>query len=200
MRGGSAFRLRVCAITLATGCAVAAHPALGVAASRSLIGPYFAAPFKQTRLDYAFGHGASWAGRGEVLSSQFDRAGILQIYRARTDGVNQRCLTCRTVPGPNGPPQERPQGDWILFESYGQQPVHVGNPGLGGYGGDLFVMRSDGLHPFRLTTNSDPADGRPYSRSAGVPYDNFHAYWSPNGRQVIWTHTEARPLARGGQT
>ena len=36
--------------------------------------------------------------------------------------------------------------------------------------------------------------------STGVPYDNFHAFWSPNGRQVAWTHTEAHPIAAGGQT
>jgi hypothetical protein len=33
-----------------------------------------------------------------------------------------------------------------------------------------------------------------------VPYDNFHGYWSPDGRHVIWTHAEANPLSRHGQT
>jgi hypothetical protein len=32
-----------------------------------------------------------------------------------------------------------------------------------------------------------------------VAHDNFHAYWSPTGRQIVWTHTEAFPLAKGGQ-
>ncbi len=163
-----------------------------------MIGPYLVAPFKVTRIHYAFGQDPSWTRSGDVLSSQLDRAGIRQIYRARLDGSDQRCLTCRTVKGPNGLPQERPKGDWILFESFGQQPVHVGGPGLGGYGGDLYVMRPDGSHPYRLTTNSDPAGGAPYSALAGVPYDNFHAYWSPDGRHIIWTHTEANPLTSGG--
>jgi len=57
-----------------------------------------------------------------------------------------------------------------------------------------------GSHPYRLTTNSDPDNGAPYGQAEGVPYDNFHAYWSPNGRQVIWTHTEANPLSAGGET
>ena len=193
-------RARVVTRTLAL-CACALLVAIPAeAARRPVIGPYFAAPFKVTKLHNAFGHGASWATNGDVLSTQFDRAGILQIYRAKLNGNGQRCLTCRTVPGPNGLPQERPQGGWILFESYGEQPVHVGNPGLGGYGGDLYVMRPDGSHPYRLTTNSDPNRGAPYGMQSGLPYDNFHAYWSPDGRHVIWTHAEAHALAQGGET
>jgi len=168
--------------------------------ARSQIGPYFGAPFEVDKLDYAFGQGASWTQSGEVLSTQLDAAGITQIYRAREDGSEQRCLTCNTVAGPNGLASERPQGDWILFHSYGQQTVHYGSPGFGGYGGDLYVMRPDGSSPYRLTTSSDPNDGAPYGVSTGVPYDNFHAYWSPNGRQVIWTHVEAHPLRDVGQT
>jgi hypothetical protein len=170
------------------------------AAKRSLTSPYLSAPFKVTKLRYEFSQDPSWTRNGKVLSSQFDAAGIKQIYRARPDGKHQACLTCRTVAGPNGLPQERPTGKWILFESYGQQPVHLGGPGLGGYGGDLYVMRPDGSHPYRLTTNSDPNDGAPYGQSDGVPYDNFHGYFSPNGKQIIWTHTEANPLSGGGQT
>lgn len=170
------------------------------AAPRSVVGPYFPAPFRVTKLRYAFGQDPAWTRHDEILSAQYDAAGISQIYRARQDGSDQMCLTCATVKGPNGLPQERPQGDWIMFESFGQQPAHIGAPGLGGYGGDLYVMRPDGSHPYRLTTNSDPNDGAPFTASAGVPYDNFHAYWSPDGKQIIWTHTEANPLSQGGQT
>src|SRR4051794_29606450 len=91
------------------------------AAARPLVGPYFTAPFKVTKLLYAFGQDPSWTRQGDVLSAQLDRGGLRQIYRARPDGRRQRCLTCRTVPGPNGLPQERPQRNWILFESYGHQ-------------------------------------------------------------------------------
>jgi Tol biopolymer transport system component len=170
------------------------------AVARAGVGPYFAAPFKTTKLDYGFGQAPSWTRDGRILSRQLDSTGISQIYRARTDGSGQTCLTCRTVKGPNGLPDERPQGDWILFESYGQQPVHLGAPGLGGYGGDLYVMRPDGSHPYRLTTDSDPDDGAPYGSTTGVPYDNFHAHFSPDGGHLIWTHTEAQPLAQGGET
>src|SRR5947209_3505622 len=122
MRGAAALVLGL--LALSTG------PA---AASASGLGPYFSAPLKVTKLRYAFGQDPSWTRGGEVLSSQLDSAGIRQIYRARLDGSHQLCLTCKTVRGPNGLPQDRPQGDWILFESFGRQPVHIGGPGLGGY-------------------------------------------------------------------
>ena len=149
---------------------------------------------------YDFGQAPSWTPDNRVLSSQLDSAGVLQIYRSNLDGGHQTCLTCTSVKGPNGLPQSRPQGDWVLFESYGQQPVHTGSPGLGGYGGDLYVMRPNGSHPYRLTTVLDPGNGAEYTASGGVPYDNFHAYWSPNGKEVAWTHTEANSLSAGGQT
>ncbi len=169
-------------------------------AVNSLIGPYFGATFTITHNGYAFGQAASWSRGGKVLSGQLDSAGVSQIYRSNLDGSDQRCLTCRTVQGPNAFPQEQPQAQWILFDSYGEQPIHTGSPGFGGYGGDLYVMRENGTRPYRLTTNSDPNGGLQYTSSSGVPYDNFHAYWSPNGRQIVWTHTEAYPLSQGGQT
>jgi hypothetical protein len=188
----------VCGLALGISLVTFGGPAAG--AEPSLIGPYFGAAFTIQQNGYAFGQAASWSRRGKVLSGQLDSAGVLQIYRSDLDGSDQLCLTCKTVQGPNAFPQERPQGDWILFDSYGQQPVHTGSPGFGGYGGDLYAMRQDGSHPYRLTTNSDPNDGSVYTASSGVPYDNFHAYWSPNGLQIAWTHTEANPLSNGGQT
>lgn len=179
---------------------VLALPASPAQARRPLIGPYFGAPFTVTRLAHRFDQAPSWTRDGQVLSGEPDAAGTSQIYRGNVDGTRQACLTCRTVAGQNAFPQERPQGDWILFASYGQQPVHTGRPGFGGYGGDLYAMRPDGSHARRLTTASDPGGGAPYTATLGVPYDNFHAFWSPNGRQVAWTHTEAHPLAQGGQT
>ena len=37
----------------------------------------------------------------------------------------------------------------------------------------------------------------PYTTVTGTPYDNFHAYWSPNGKHVVWTHLEADGLPGG---
>jgi Tol biopolymer transport system component len=164
----------------------------------SVLSPYFGAPFTATQLAYTFGQAPSWPPNGDVLSIAFDSAGIYQIYRSHLNGSGQVCLTCATVTGPNGVPQERSEKDWILFESYGQQPIHVGNPGLGGYGADLYVMHPDGTHVYRLTTNSDPEYGAQFGELTGTPYDNFHAYWSPDGKQIVWSHT--MPLRPGGAT
>ncbi len=189
--------LAVLAGAVAIGLGVSAPTAL--AASGAPIGPYFSAQFAVKQLPYKFGQASSWANDGQILSAQGDASGLTQIYRAPASGRRQVCLTCRTVKGPNGLPQERAQGDWVLFESYGQQPRHLGAPGLGGYGGDLYVMHRDGSHAYRLTTNSDPNNGAPFTTSSGTPYDNFHAYWSPDGRHIAWTHNEAAPLSRGGE-
>lgn len=166
---------------------------------RPALSPYFEASFSASRLPYTFGQAPSWTANGHVLSSELDSAGIKQIYRSNLDGRDQICMTCTTVKGPSALPQAQPRGRWILFESFGQQPIHIGGPGFGGYGGDLYVMHSNGTHVYRLTTNSDPQDGAQFGSSSGRPYDNFHAYWSPDGKHVIWTHTEADSLSEGGE-
>lgn len=176
-------------------------PASANAANNS---PYTSAPFSFTQISglaLPFGQAPSFTPSGNVLATELDSAGISQIYvsPANNDSPGaETCLTCTTITGPNGLPQERPQADWILFESYGQQAAaHVGNPGLGGFGGDLYVMHPDGTDVNRLTTNSDPNLGVPYTTVTGTPYDNFHAYWSPNGKHVVWTHLEADGLPGG---
>lgn len=168
---------RMAALLLALGLSLLLPAGEAQAQARGpLIGPYFGAPFAVTRLAHRFDQAPSWTRDGQVLSGEPDAAGTSQIYRARADGSRQVCLTCRTVAGQNAFPQERPQGDWILFASYGQQAVHTGRPGFGGYGGDLYAMRTDGSRARRLTTASDPGGGARYTATSGVPYDNFHAF------------------------
>jgi Tol biopolymer transport system component len=154
-------------------------------------GPYFSAPFKVRANSYSFGQAPTWTRDGGVLSQEDDRHGIQQVWRSRLDGSRKRCLTCGRVKGSNGFSEERPQGDWVMFCSWAKAPVHLGGPGLGGYGSDLYVMRRNGSKPTWLTQKTDPG--------GGVPYDNYHPYWSPDGRHVSWTRTRAYPLAQGGQ-
>jgi Tol biopolymer transport system component len=148
---------------------------------------------------YTFGQAPSWTPSGEILSQELDRHGILQVYRSKLNGSASTCVTCGKTRGPNGFAQERRQGDWILCCSYGAQPMHLGMPCLGGYGGDLYAIRPDGRDLARLTKSSDPDDGAVYSNTSGTPYDNYHPYWSPDGRHLAWVRTEALPLSRGGQ-
>jgi WD40-like Beta Propeller Repeat len=202
-RGGRVWRCttagrRSLGLALASSCAALAV-IVPSASANAPVNPYFKAPFQITKLPYEFGQAPSWTQDGRVLSTEHDSAGISQIYRSNEDGTEQVCLTCTTVSGNNGLPQERSQGDWILFESEAQQPIHLLGGGLGGYGDDLYVMHSDGTDVYRLTTNSDPNGGAPYTQTTGTAYDNFHAYWSPDGTHIIWTHDEANPLSEGGQ-
>jgi hypothetical protein len=134
-----------------------------------VLSPYFGAAFTANKLSYTFEQAPSWTPNGDVLSIAFDSAGIYQIYRSDLNGRGQVCLTCAMVTGPNGVPQERSEKDWILFESYGQQPIHVGNPGLGGCGSDLYVMHPDGTHVYRLTDGLRSQRRRPVRRGDRDP-------------------------------
>ncbi len=163
-------------------------------------GPYFSASIRVHRNSYTFGQTPTWTSTGDVLSNEPASARTEQVYMSHLDGSAIRCLTCRRLPGPNGFPQQQPGGGWILFCSMGAQSEHFGAPCLGGYGSDMYVMHPDGSDLTRLTTSSDPAGGANYQAlPGGVPYDNYHPYWSPNGRQIVWTRTEAYPLSAGGQ-
>ena len=155
-------------------------------ASPSGSNPYFSAPFSVRTNPFTFGQDPSWTPDGRVLSNEPDGAGTEQVYVSRLDGSRRSCLTCGE-PGPNGFPQERPQGDWILFCSWRGQPVTLGAPCLGGVGTNLYAMRPDGSHVTALT-----------SQPPGTVFDNYHPAWSPDGRQIVWTHVAFDPIATGG--
>lgn len=151
--------------------------------------PYFYAEVRVETTPVDFGQNPSWTADGRVLSNHTDEDGVLQIYRSNLDGSDETCLTCGQ-PGPNGYPLEQPGGEWILFCSWRDREVHIGSPCLGGYGTDLYVMRSDGSDPVALT-RPDPSEG-------DDPVDNYHPAWSPDGRSIVWTHVRFRDEASGG--
>ncbi|HEV2310363.1 MAG TPA: hypothetical protein VGU73_07560, partial [Acidimicrobiia bacterium] len=153
--------------------------------------PYFDAPFTVHTDAASFGQDPSWTPDGRVLSNEPDAAGTDQVYVSTLAGADRHCLTCGQ-PGPNGFPQERAQGDWILFCSWRDAPVTFGAPCLGGLGSDLYVMRPDGTDVRRLTAPALPDE------PAGVPYDNYHPAWSPDGRRLVWTHVSYGPDSAGG--
>jgi hypothetical protein len=97
----------------------------------------------------------------------------IQIYRSTLDGGEKVCLTCG-LPGPNQVPVVQPHGQWILFHSWNGHTLRIGSPGFGGLGSDVWVMMRDGSHATNLTPD-------------GEFHDNFHAYWSPDGRYIVWT-------------
>src|SRR5260370_14836183 len=81
---------------------------------------------------HTFGQAPAFMPDGRVVFSQ-DFGQGRQIYIARIDGSRRRCLTCGQS-APNGVPQPRPDGKWILYHSWTGEYITLGSPGFGGIG------------------------------------------------------------------
>ena len=124
------------------------------------------------------GQAADWLDDTHVVwqdptNRDEDGDGQIQIHRSTLDGTEKVCLTCG-LEGPNQVPVAQPHGRWILFHSWSGHTVKVGSPGFGGLGSDVWVMTRDGAQATNLTHDPEL-------------HDNFHAYWSPDGRYIVWT-------------
>jgi len=107
--------------------------------------------------------------------------------RARDDltGASEKCLTCGFA-GPNQVATYRPPlGDKILFHSWNGHNVTIGGPGYGGVGSNVFLMNADGSGITNLTNDDEGAD-------------DFHAYFSPDGKRIAWTHLDC-DIQNGGK-
>ncbi len=122
---------------------------------------------------YTIGQAPDWLDSNHVVYQAPSGNGDRQIFRSTLSGAKRRCLTCG-LSGPNQVPVVQPHGDWILFHSFHGHAVRAGSPGFGGLGSDVWVMRRDGSQRTDLTPSSEF-------------HDNFHAYWSPDGRYIVWT-------------
>jgi hypothetical protein len=118
------------------------------------------ARFEVTTNPYTFGQAPDWMPDGEHVVHHADRGEGNQIYVAKLDGTDERCLTCGQ-PGPNMVPDSRPQGDVILFHSWRGTNITLGAPGFGGLGSDLYVVPAQGGDAVALTADHDG-------------YDNYH--------------------------
>src|ERR1019366_7516749 len=151
---------------------------------------YTQAPFAEHTNPYSFGQALAFMPDGRVVFPQdFKQGQGAQTYIANRDGHGIRCLTCE-LPAPNIVPDVRPQGDWILFHSWMGHKITLGAPGFGGIGSELYVMHPDGSHVTKIY--SDPA------ANDGEGTDDYHAYWSPDGKRLVWTHFDGQ-LTSGAQ-
>lgn len=143
--------------------------------------PYATAPFSVTTDPATFGQAPVFMPDGQVVyGKNFEKGAGTQIYISNQNGSGLKCLTCELA-APNNVPAVRPQGDWILFHSWMGHRITLGSPGYGGLGSALWIMRPNGSEVTQLTETQA-------GFGADEAYDDYHAYWSPNGSEVVWTH------------
>lgn len=153
---------------------------------------YSSAPYTVTDHPYTFGQAPVFTPDGHVIvGTNFHDGNGMQVYRSNLDGSHRSCLTCE-MPAPNNVPAVRPQGNWILFHSWNGHHLTFGSPGYGGIGSELWVMRPDGSHKVQLT-GTDAAHG------SGEGEDDYHAYWSPDGKHLVWAHLNWNFVDDNGQ-
>jgi hypothetical protein len=173
---------------------MAAVLAAGVAAGAVSIGsadtPHGKSPYAGNLLvrtnPHLLGQAVDWLDSQHVVY-QATVAGSspaqIQLFSSTLGGADKVCLTCG-LSGPNQVPVVQPHGSWILFHSWHGHRVRAGSPGFGGLGSDVWVMTRDG----RQRTDLTPG---------GELRDNFHAYWSPDGRYIVWTELNWNPATGG---
>ncbi|MEA2494352.1 MAG: TolB protein [Thermoleophilaceae bacterium] len=146
---------------------------LALAALLILAAPASANSFNVTTNSFTFGQAPDWMPNGQVVWHD-DVTGKNQVYVSDLDGTGTRCLTCEQA-GPNMVAQARPQGDWVLFHSWLGHQMTIGAPGFGGMGSSLFVVDPATKKIVQLTKNPEGED-------------DYHAYWSPDGKRLVWAH------------
>jgi Tol biopolymer transport system component len=168
-------------------------------------GDYSTAPFEVHDHTYAFGQAPVFMPNGQqvLFGKNFGKGDKNQVYIANFDGSDVECLTC-TGPGSqtdnvNGVPAVRPQGDWVLFHSWRGHYFTVGSPGYGGLGSALWMMHPDGSDQTQITENAPPLGSSDPNAGAGEGYDDYHAYWSPDGNHLVWAHLNWNFVTGGGQ-
>jgi Tol biopolymer transport system component len=178
---------------MARGLIAAGFGALALAsAAPAGASPYSQAPYTLANHTYTFGQAPAFMPDGRVVvGKDFKDGAGTQVYVSNFDGSHRTCLTC-DMEAPNNVPAVRPQGDWILFHSWNGHTLTIGSPGYGGMGSELWVMRPDGSGKVQLT-GTDAAHG------AGEGEDDYHAYWSPDGRRLVWAHLNWNFITDGGR-
>ncbi|HVS66977.1 MAG TPA: hypothetical protein VHE56_00385 [Mycobacteriales bacterium] len=190
--------VRLCSRVLAglvalvlAGMALPTGAVAGSAAGDGRRATYAKAKFDVRTNSYAFGQAPVFAPDGTVwFGKDFGTGDKIDVYRANRDGSGLKCMTCELSSRSNNVPALRPQGDWILFHSWMNHNIDVGSAGYGGIGSELYAMRPDGSHVTKIYGLHEPSDGE------GT--DDYHAYWSPDGRRIVWAHLDGNFITGHG--
>ncbi len=188
---------------LATAILLATAGALTATASARV--NYATGAFNMKTHSVAFGQAPVFLPNGQVLFGQDLRQGEKnQVYIENWDGTGLKCLTCTGDPiakDPNnisGVPavQPAPPGTpikdiWVIFHSWRGHYMTIGSAGYGGMGSALWAMHPDGSDQTQLTDLID-------TNFSGEGYDDYHAYWSPDGRQIEYAHLNWQFVTGGG--
>jgi Tol biopolymer transport system component len=180
-------------VAIAAGVAAPVAPAAGAG--------YFDAPFSLSTHAASFGQAPVFMpGRRVAFGQDFKQGDKNQVYVENWNGTGLKCLTCAGDPVQNDPnnvngvPAVRPGGDWILFHSWRGHYVTIGSAGYGGMGSALWAMHPDGSDQTQLT-DVQPAGTTPGN---GDGYDDYHAYWSPDGTKIEYAHLNWNFVTGGG--
>ena len=174
---------------------------------------HYAQPFAVKANPVTFGQAPVFLPNRQVMFGQdFKQGEKNQVYIESFDGTGLKCLTCADVPDPgngnsggsdpsnvNGVPAAQPvpagtptKDIWIIFHSWRGHYMTIGSPGYGGMGSSLWAMHPDGSDQTRLTDLGQ-------SNFSGEGYDDYHAYWSPDGKQIEYAHLNWNFATGGGQ-
>ncbi|MBI2891345.1 MAG: PD40 domain-containing protein [Nitrospirae bacterium] len=118
-----------------------------------------------------------------------------QIYRVHADGSVLDCLTCNhsdSAFNTNYQPFYTPDGERIVFAS-SRDRAKDANPFLNSFGGEIYIMNSDGSDPQRLTFYEGIA------RVPRVSLDGKRIFWSQVTSDNRWHLVFADLVERNGQ-
>jgi acetyl esterase/lipase len=161
--------------------------------------PALASANVRVRMLQEQGGRVSWSHAKNLLA--FDvggKEGKSDVYTARLDGSDKRCLTCdkNDVPqahASRGNPEWHPSGDFIVFQAQDPElklpPGPIGNfmasPGIG-INNNIWLTNADGSKFWQVT--------RVQNR-----YGTLHPQFSPDGTKILWSEIAKPSGGMGGQ-
>jgi acetyl esterase/lipase len=174
-----------------------ASPAPAQTPPASATKPALASANIRVKMLQAQGGRVSWSHVKDLIA--FDvggKEGKSDVYTARLDGSDKRCLTCDKKDVPqlqNGNPEWHPSGDYIVFQA--QDPDLELPPGRVG---NFMASPGIGINNNIWLTNADGSKFWPVTRVQNR-YGTLHPQFSPDGKKTLWSEITKPGGELGGQ-